>query len=525
MLNLSILLPTRGRPSLVYRLFESLSQTTSDAENLEVILYLDEDDIPSHEISYPLLKIIKLIRPVGKSMGKMIRECYEASQGRYIIIMNDDAVFRTKGWDLSVMEAFSRFPDDVAFVYANDLDRGRRMPTFPILSRKVCELTRGVCPDGYLNLYIDAHLLDVFNQLKRLGHDRIIYLKNVIVEHMHYALGKSEHDKTYVKKSPSADDRLFVALAEERRNMARRLAQYIETQEDDRIELPENGEEIFQGVGEPIVSIVVPIFSDDIDRLPRAIDSILNRTSGQTSYEVIAVLCGDDADRATLSLLNQKGKVKIIQKKEKLGFAKMCNQGTQEARGDFLIFVSHRAVLEPGWIDALVKAAETSDDIAVVGCKHLHPRNGRIQHAGISFFNDAGKLKFTYIYKGVRSDTPMVNRTREFQAVSVACMLVRRKVFSEAGGFDETLNGMEDIDLCLRIRERGMKVVYTPEATIYNDDDVTPAKNVNYLKDSPVFISRWIGRIENDLEKILKEDGFSLCKTSDHYLQLSPSIS
>ena len=514
MVTLSILLPTRGRPSLVYRLLDSLSQTASDTENMEVILYLDEDDIPSHEISYPFLKMTKLIRPVGEPMGKMIRECYKASHGRYLIIMNDDAVFRTKGWDLSAMEAFSRFPDDVAFVYTNDLDRGRRMPTFPILSRKVCELTGGVCPDEYLNLYIDAHLLDIFNQLKRLGHDRIVYLKNVIIEHMHYSIGKSEHDKTYIKKSPSTDDQLFIALAEERRNMARRLAKYIETQSE--IDLPGKREMIFQGGKEPAVSIVVPILSNDMDRLSRFIDSILDGTSNQTPYEVIVILSGDDADRDTFSLLGQGGKIKIIQKKEKWGFAKICNQGAQEAKGEFLIFVDHHAVLNPGWVDALVKAAKTSDDIAVVGCKHLNPRNGRIHHAGISFFNDAGKLKFTYIYKGVRSDTPMVNRIREFQAVSAGCMLVKRKVFSEVEGFDETLNGMEDIDLCLRIREWGMKVVYTPEAMIYYDEDITPA---------PILISRWDGKIENDLERILKEDGFSLRKTDEHFLQLDLSIS
>jgi GT2 family glycosyltransferase len=399
------------------------------------------------------------------------------------------------------------------------------MPTFPILSRKVCELIGGVCPDEYLNLYIDAHLLDIFNQLRRLGHDRMVYLKNVIVEHMHYSIGKSEHDETYVKKSPSTDDRLFVALAEERRNMARRLAQHIETNRADRIELSENGEEIFQGEGKPIVSIIIPVFSDELDCLPRAIDSIPDRTNGQTSYEVIIVLSSDDPDRAALSISNQKGKVKIVQKREKLNFAKICNQGAQEARGDFLIFVSHNAVLSPGGIDALVKTAKTSDDIAVVGCKHLNPRNGRIQHAGISFFNDAGKLKFTYIYKGVRSDTPIVNRKREFQAVSAACMLIKRRVFSEVGGFDETLNDMEDIDLCLRIRERGMKVIYTPEAIIYNDEDVASGKKINDLEHSSVFTSRWMGRIENDLERILKEDGFSHCKTGDNYLQRDPSIS
>jgi len=86
--KISILLPTKGRPSLVYRLFDSLIQTTSDPKNIEIVLYMDEDDIASHEISNPRLKIIKLIKPSGNSMGKITRECYGARQ-RAIYYVNE----------------------------------------------------------------------------------------------------------------------------------------------------------------------------------------------------------------------------------------------------------------------------------------------------------------------------------------------------------------------------------------------------------------------------------------------------
>jgi len=486
---------------------------------------MDEDDIPSREISYPLIKIIKLIKPVGTSMGKMIRECYKASHGRYIMLMNDDAVFRTRDWDLSVTKAFASFPDDIAFVYGNDLDQGERVPTFPVLSSKVCEVMGEVCPEEYLNLHIESHLFDIFHQLKRLGHNRIVYLKDLVIEHFHYVLGKSEKDETSVKKDPLADERLFIGLAEERRNMAERLARYIERQNDGRIEISENEEKVFQGMEKPIVSVLVPVFSNDIGCSPWSIDSIMNKTSSQTSYEVIIVLNGDDAaaDRTPLSILNQKGKIKIIQNRKYFGFAKICNQGTQETQGEFLIFMSRSAIPQPGWIDALVNVAKTNDDIAIVGCKHLNSRNGRIDHAGVSFFNNAGRLRKTYIYRGLRSDHPIVNRLREFQAVSAPCMLVKKDVFLEVGGFDETLKGMEDIDLCLKVRERGMKVVYTHEATIYVNHNPAYREEKDDSQNLSALISKWGDKIKSDLENILLEDGFYLHKRENGFLEVEPN--
>lgn len=226
--SISLLLPTRGRPTLLQRLFESLANTTADLSVLELVLYVDEDDTETRQISHPLLSLVKLIEPPGQKMGNMNRACYEASHGRHVMLMNDDVVFRTKGWDARVLEAFAPFPDEIALVYGNDLHRGKGVPTFPIVSRTVCDLIGGICPRDYLNVYIDVHLHDIFKKLRRIGHDRLRYLDDVIFEHMHHEVGKSLRDRTYFKKNERADDFVFISLDGERQSQAQKLARCIE---------------------------------------------------------------------------------------------------------------------------------------------------------------------------------------------------------------------------------------------------------------------------------------------------------
>ena len=119
MVNISLLLPTRGRSSLVYQLFDSILKTTSDPLTVEVVLYIDEDDIGSHEINYSGLSIIKLIKP-RVTLGKATNICFTASNGRYVMLVNDDVIFE-QGMGYICSKAFSKFPDDIALVYGNDL--------------------------------------------------------------------------------------------------------------------------------------------------------------------------------------------------------------------------------------------------------------------------------------------------------------------------------------------------------------------------------------------------------------------
>lgn len=226
--DFSLLLPTRGRVPLVQRLLDSVVETSTDLRRMEVVLYVDEDDQESRKISHSKLRLFKIVGKPGETMGSMNHDCYEASHGRHLMLINDDAVFRTPGWDTRILETADRFPDGITLIYGDDLDQGEAVPTFPIVSRIVCELLGELCPRGYRNLHIESHLLDIFKQLARLGHNRICYLHDVVFEHMHPSVGKAAVDSTYVKKNQRADDLLFIALDEERAYKATLLARHIE---------------------------------------------------------------------------------------------------------------------------------------------------------------------------------------------------------------------------------------------------------------------------------------------------------
>jgi len=225
--NFSIILPTRDHPTLAKRLFESIVKTTSEPDSLEIVLYTDKDDTESCMLSHPSLSISKLSGE-GETIGNITRKCYEKSAGRFIMLANDDMIFQTKDWDKKVLEAFSRFKDEVALVYGNDLYYGRRMSTFPILSRTACELMDKICPAQYRRHCIDPHVLDIFKRLERLGHERAAYLGKVIFEHMHNELGILINDPEAMPQSDEDDQDLYFKFADNRQQIAQKMADYIE---------------------------------------------------------------------------------------------------------------------------------------------------------------------------------------------------------------------------------------------------------------------------------------------------------
>jgi glycosyltransferase involved in cell wall biosynthesis len=222
MARISLLLPTRGRPHLVQRLFDSLALHTDRLKHLEVILYLDEDDQTGERINESRFSITKI---VGQqlTMGAYNTACLDRASGDIIMLLNDDVIVRTSAWDLKMMEISRRFSDGVFLAYPNDLNIGRRMCTFPICTKKVCELLIRPYPDDYKSYFIDWHLLDVFKRLRAAGYSRIFYLDDVVFEHCHYMAGKAELDATYAAKNYYEDDWTFLRLRPLRQRQAERL--------------------------------------------------------------------------------------------------------------------------------------------------------------------------------------------------------------------------------------------------------------------------------------------------------------
>ena len=224
--GISLLLPTRGRPSLVERLLRSIAETTFQKDQVEVVLYVDEDDVGSHRLDSDVIKVTRIIGPRA-SMGTYNSICYEAAKGDIIILVNDDMVIRTQGWNEKIIEFDANISDKIYLAYGNDCFKKRSICTFPILPRRTCELLVEPYPREYQGAFIDYHLFDIFKRLQHARFDRIHYMPHVVFEHLHYRAGKAPFDETYRNRGRFVDDSIFLALRNSRQQSADRLVQIL----------------------------------------------------------------------------------------------------------------------------------------------------------------------------------------------------------------------------------------------------------------------------------------------------------
>ena len=242
------------------------------------------------------------------------------------------------------------------------------------------------------------------------------------------------------------------------------------------------------------------------------------------SCETIVV---DDASTdSTAELLRGHGEaIRVVSREQNGGFASACNDGAAVAVGDYLIFLNNDTIPKAGWLDTLVSYAGQHPEAAVVGAKLLYP-NETVQHAGVVICQDGLPR---HLYVGFPGDHPAVNKSRRFQAVTAACMLVRREVFEQAKGFDSAFqNSLEDADLCLRLGEQGHEVHYCHESELYHLESVSRGKRSNETEQNiRLFRSRWGGRTRPDELDYYRDDGllrFHYGETYPLRLEVSPEV-
>jgi GT2 family glycosyltransferase len=217
----------------------------------------------------------------------------------------------------------------------------------------------------------------------------------------------------------------------------------------------------------PVASIVVPVFNE-VHYTSACLNSVLEH-AGRADFEIIVVDdCSDDETPAYLS--DCKG-VRVIRNAVNSGFIASCNAGAEAARGEYLVFLNNDTTVTGGWLDALIETFETFPDTGIVGARLVYP-DGRLQEAGGIVFKDASGWNYG---RGDQPDRPEYNFASEADYVSGACLALRREVFAELGGFDSHYAPAyyEDTDLCFRIREIGLRVVYQPACTIVHHEGVS----------------------------------------------------
>lgn len=225
--KISLLLPTRGRPALAARFFRSVVERTRQLNAVEIVLYVDEDDTDSHTLNDENISITKIIGS-RVSMGAYNTACLRRSSGDIVILVNDDMIIRTDGWDEQIRTLHAEIEDGIYLAYGNDLYKGKSLCAFPIISRRTCEILGDPFPSEYKGAFIDYHLLDIFKRLQKAGYDRIRYLENVVFEHMHFRSGKGKFDATYAGRHRFADDGVFLRLRDARSRAATKLLNAVE---------------------------------------------------------------------------------------------------------------------------------------------------------------------------------------------------------------------------------------------------------------------------------------------------------
>jgi GT2 family glycosyltransferase/glycosyltransferase involved in cell wall biosynthesis len=240
---------------------------------------------------------------------------------------------------------------------------------------------------------------------------------------------------------------------------------------------------------QPDVSIVIPVFNK-LAFTRQCLDRIWRNTSDAVSHEVIVVDNGSsDGTREYFEQSSQPPALRYQGNETNLGFAGGNNVGARLAVGRYLLFLNNDTLVQPKWLEDMVGLASADPTVGIVGIKQLFPYTSTIHHTGIVFTAQAGPQ---HLYPYADARWPHVNKQREYQAVNGACLLVRRELFEACGGFDEGyVNGYEDLDLCMAVRQRGFKVVCCTSSYIYHYGQISDGRTDDDDRNAARFSARW----------------------------------
>jgi GT2 family glycosyltransferase len=257
---------------------------------------------------------------------------------------------------------------------------------------------------------------------------------------------------------------------------------------------------------EPMVSIIIPT-RDRADLLSRCIAGILTGTDYR-NLEILVVdnLSNEAATLAYLDHISREQRVRVLRYDAPFNFALINNWAAGQAEGEILLFLNNDIeVINPTWLQHMAANA-CRPEVGAVGARLLYP-NGRVQHGGVilGIGGVAGHFHF-----GCRRDEPGYFSRAQLQqnlsAVTAACLAMRHQVFDEVAGFDgaNLPIAYNDIDLCLRLRERGYLVVWTPLAELYHHEsasrgsDLLPEQQPRFQRETNYMRAQWAEVLDQD---------------------------
>jgi GT2 family glycosyltransferase len=247
----------------------------------------------------------------------------------------------------------------------------------------------------------------------------------------------------------------------------------------------------------PLVSIVIPN-KDRVDMLARCVESIRQSTYSRHDIVVVENSSRQPETFAYYRSLDRDPAVQVVRWDKPFNYAALNNFAVERCAGEVLLFLNNdMQVITPSWLESMLEHGLRSQ-VGAVGAMLLYP-DDTVQHAGMVLVRKFGPQ---HVHRFAPRDSAGYGKrlatVQNVSAVTGACLMMRKEVFTEAGGFDERLAvTYNDIDLCLQLRRKGYLVVWTPFAQLYHYESVSRDYYDQHVQDHELFVEKWRDVFEN----------------------------
>lgn len=261
----------------------------------------------------------------------------------------------------------------------------------------------------------------------------------------------------------------------------------------------------YEIIGDPMISIVIPNKDHAVD-LKRCITSILEKSTYE-NYEIVIVENGSETKEIFdyYTSLKEYDNIRVVSYEKPEGqngfnYSAVNNFGVKQTKGDYILLLNNDTeVITVNWMEELLMYAQRKD-VGAAGAK-LYYGNKTIQHAGVVLQLGAHRTAGHSHYGQSRENLGYMGRlcyAQNVSAVTGACLLVKKSLFKEVGGLDESFAiSLNDVDFCLKLREKGLLNVFTPFAELYHYESVSRGlddsgeKAERYNRESAHFREKW----------------------------------
>ena len=246
------------------------------------------------------------------------------------------------------------------------------------------------------------------------------------------------------------------------------------------------------------ISIVIP-FRDQAQVLRLCLESIFNKTT-YGNYDIVLVNNSSEQSETFeyLNAVKDNPQIRIFDYNGSFNFSSINNYAVSKIESDYIIFLNNDTeIISKGWIEAMLEFGQRVD-VGAVGALLYYPNN-TIQHAGIIIgIGGVAGNSHKHFKRKSHSYYGRIQEIHNLSAVTATCMLTRRSVFEEVNGFDDNLgHAFNDVDYCLKIKERGYQIVYTPYAELYHHESLSrgyensPDKRERFKNEIKYFQAKW----------------------------------